>query len=389
MQGAGTLGVAKSVAREWPHLRVKCVDVAPDLGLLQWISQVIGEIDNPDPVTEVGFTSHGRWQLELRRDVNHPHLAELELGEDAVLLVTGGACGITAETTKALAKHRRLRLVLVGRSAIPQPEPASTRDIVDAGGLRHFLINEHRAKSAKVKPAEIEADLKRILKERQIRCNVRALEDAGAEIAYHALDVRDSDAFAQLIDDVYSRWGRIDGVIHGAGIIEDKLIRDKSGKSFANVYFTKVSSALTLARKLRPEFLKFLVFFSSVAARFGSPGQCDYSAANEVLNKLADRLSVEWPNVRTVSVNWGPWETGMMSDELIKRFAARGIQPIPMTVGVQRFLDILRRPVREEPELVVTASLSQIAGSEHVDIEEPWQLTQSAVLQPQQAVAFS
>jgi hypothetical protein len=79
----------------------------------------------------------------------------------------------------------------------------------------------------------------------------------------------------------------------------------------------------------------------------------------------------------------------MMSDELIKRFAARGIQPIPMTVGVQRFLDILRRPVREEPELVVTASLSQIAGSEHVDIEEPWQLTQSAVLQPQQAVAFS
>ena len=389
VQGAGTLGVAKSAAREWPRLRVKCIDLAPDLELFQWIDQVIREIHNPDSAREVGFSSHGRWHLELqRREASPAELAELELDEGAVVLVTGGACGITAEVTKGLARNRRLRLVLVGRSAIPEPEPASTRDIVDPAALRQFLISEHRAKSAKVKPSEVEAELKRILKERQIRRNLSALEAAGTEISYHALDVRDGDAFGQLIDEVYGRWGRIDGVIHGAGIVNDRLIRDKSAESFAAVYLTKVTPALTLARKLRPQSLKFLVFFSSVAGRFGNSGQCDYSAANEVLNKLADRLSVEWPNVHTVSVNWGPWEGGMVGDELIRLFALRGIRPIPMAVGVQQFLDVLTRSVKEEPELVITASLSQIAGSALAETEdEARPPPHDTAVQRQQAVA--
>jgi NAD(P)-dependent dehydrogenase (short-subunit alcohol dehydrogenase family) len=227
--------------------------------------------------------------------------------------------------------------------------------------LRQFLIGEYQVKSAKVKPSEVEAELKRILKDRQLRRNLKILEETGAEISYNALDVRDADAFGQLIDDVYGRWGRIDGVIHGAGIIDDKLIRDKSVESFEAVYRTKVVPALTLARKLHPGSLKFLVFFSSVAGRFGNVGQCDYSAANEVLNKLADRLSVEWPNVYTVSINWGPWAAGMVSEELIRLYALRDIQPIPMEIGAQYCVDVLRRHAKEEPELVITASLAQIA----------------------------
>jgi NAD(P)-dependent dehydrogenase (short-subunit alcohol dehydrogenase family) len=310
------------------------------------------------------------------------------LEDGSVLLITGGAYGITAEVAKALASGRHLRLALVGRSARPEPESASTRNIANAAELRQFLIGERRAQNAKVKPSEIEADLKRILKEREIRRNLTALEQAGHELSYHAVDVSDHDAFARLIDDIYGRWGRIDGVIHGAGIVDDKLICDKSLESFDAVYLTKVSSALTLARKLRPDSLKFLLLFSSVAGRFGNAGQCDYSAANEVLNKLADRLRVEWPNVHAASLNWGPWEGGMVSEELIKLFALRDIRPIPMAIGVQCCLDVLARPFKTLPELVITASLSQIAGSGHAGAED--QVRQSRrrrVPQPQQAIA--
>lgn len=371
VQGAGTLGVVKSAAREWPHLRVKSIDIAPGLELSHWIEQVIKEFHHPDTAIEVGFTSQGRWHLKLEpREASRVNGPELDLDEGAVLLVTGGAYGITAEVTKALAQNNRLRLVLVGRSVVTEPEPATTRGIVDPGELRDSLISDYRAKSAKVRPTEVEAAVKRILKSRQIRRNLTVLEETGADLSYHALDVSNADAFGNLIDDVYSRWGKIDGVIHGAGIVDDRLIRHKSLESFAAVYRTKVAAALTLARKLHPESLKFLTFFSSVAGRFGNIGQSDYSAANEVLNKLADRLSVEWPNAHVVSINWGPWEAGMVSEELIRLYALRNIRTIPVEIGVQYCLDVLRKHAKEEPELVITASLAQIAAFERSDLHQ-------------------
>jgi NAD(P)-dependent dehydrogenase (short-subunit alcohol dehydrogenase family)/acyl carrier protein len=359
----GTLGVAKCAAREWPNLKVKCIDLDPSLGAGDWVGRVLTELRHDDHVLEIGYSTEGRWRLDLDPRRNHGTIRPtLELDASDVLLVTGGAYGITADIVRGLTRNRSLRLVLVGRSPLPEPELPSTRDLADPNALRQFLIGEMKRKSGKVKPSVVEAELRRVLKERQIRANLAAFRDAGAEVDYHALDVRDSAAFGRLIDDIYQRFGRIDGVLHGAGIIDDKLIRDKTPESFDAVYDTKVVSALTLARKLDPAKLKFLVFFSSIAGRFGNIGQCDYSAANEVLNKLADRLSTEWPNVHTVSINWGPWDSGMVNDELRKLYASRNIRPIPVETGVRHCLDVLERCDRREPELVITASLEAVAG---------------------------
>jgi len=150
--------------------------------------------------------------------------------------------------------------------------------------------------------------------------------------------VRDENAFGNLIEEIYQSYGRIDGVIHGAGIIEDKLIEDKNPDSFDRVLETKVASAFVLSRKLRPDSVKFLAFFSSVAGRFGNRGQSDYAAANEVLNKLAVYLDHQWPG-RVLAINWGPWiKTGMASAEVQSQFAKRGVQLIPPPAG-RRMLD--------------------------------------------------
>jgi malonyl CoA-acyl carrier protein transacylase len=360
---AGTLGVAKCASREWPHLKVKCIDLDPDLERSRWVERVLTELRLDDRTLEIGHTHEGRWRLDLQQRQDHGTiLPELELDAGAVVLVTGGAYGITADIAKGLARNRRLRLVLVGRSPMPEPESPATRNIAEPDALRQYLIGEMRSKHGTVRPAEVEAVLRRIFKERQIRANLAFLRESGAEVDYRALDVRNAAAFERLIDDVYARWGRIDGVLHGAGIIDDKLIRAKTVESFDAVYDTKVIPALTLARKLDPAKLKFLVFFSSVAGRFGNAGQCDYSAANEVLNKLADRLNVEWPNVHTVSINWGPWDSGMVNDELRKLYASRNIHPIPVETGVRHCLEVLECRDRQEPELVITASLDAIAG---------------------------
>ena len=123
---------------------------------------------------------------------------------------------------------------------------------------------------------------------------------------------------------------------------------------FARVFRTKVDSAFTLAEKIRPEGLGFLAFFSSISARFGNVGQIDYSAANEVLNKLANRLSREWP-ARVVAFNWGPWEAGMVSDELKRLYESAGMGLLSIERGVQAFVEEWSLPPTPSAEVLIVS----------------------------------
>jgi NAD(P)-dependent dehydrogenase (short-subunit alcohol dehydrogenase family) len=279
-----------------------------------------------------------------------------------VVLVTGGAYGITANLARMLADKYHPHLVLVGRSALPGEEDELTRHVTDVQQLRGLLTEQLQAQQQKVRPAAVEAELKRLLKEREITANLAAFRKSGCEVEYHCLDVRDSKAFDALIDETYRRLGRIDGVIHGAGVISDKLILDKPVATFDAVFETKVLPALTLAARLDYASTRFIVFLSSVAGRFGNIGQADYSAANEVLNKLADQLSDAWPHLHALSINWGPWDAGMVNDDLRRLYASRSIQPIPAATGQRHFLDELERGPRRQPEIVISSSIGQIAA---------------------------
>lgn len=98
---------------------------------------------------------------------------------------------------------------------------------------------------------------------------------------------------------------------------------------------TKTDSAFTLVRKVRADSLKLLVFMSSVSASFGNRGQSDYGAANGVLNGIAMLVAARW-NTRVCAINWGPWDkTGMVTEEVKRQFATRGIQVIPLAAGVE------------------------------------------------------
>jgi NAD(P)-dependent dehydrogenase (short-subunit alcohol dehydrogenase family)/acyl carrier protein len=359
---AGTLGVAKSAAREWANVRVKCIDAAPTLDPAALAAQITREMFSSNHDVEVGFDEDGRYRVDLvPRVLERGNLGEFALEPGSVVLVTGGAYGITANLARMLADKYRPHLVLVGRSPLPGDEDELTRDVTDTQALRRLLTERLQAQHQKVTPAAVEAELKRILKEREIAANLVAYRSSGCTVEYHCLDVRDNEAFNALIDEIYRRLGRIDGVIHGAGVISDKLILNKSVETFDTVFDTKVLPALTLAARLDLAALRFIVFLSSVAGRFGNIGQADYSAANEVLNKLADQLSHAWPHLHALSINWGPWDAGMVNDDLRRLYASRSIQPIAAATGQRHFLDELEHGPRRQPEIVITSSIGQIA----------------------------
>lgn len=359
---APTIGMFKTLKREWPELFVKTLDLdlTADSNLL--FSQLIDEITTDDGHVEIGLDGAHRWHIALNDQPAAESPRSLRLDSDAVVLITGGAYGVTADVAKALARQARPRLILVGRSPLPEPEADETGVLEDVASLRRHLITAMRARSSTVLPAEIERSMSRILKDRQIRANLAAMQQAGATVEYHSVDVRSAEQFGALIDDLYARFGRIDGVIHGAGVIEDTFINRKSPQSFANVFSTKVDSALILAHKLRPDGLQFLVFFSSVAGRFGNMGQIDYSAANEYLNKLADHLDRQWPG-RVVAVNWGPWDAGMISDELRRLYRTRGVELIPVDEGARLLIEELQHGKQAPAEVVIACSLNALATS--------------------------
>jgi NAD(P)-dependent dehydrogenase (short-subunit alcohol dehydrogenase family) len=354
---AGTLGIIKTLRREYPRLHVKAIDVDPTLPADMLATRLLLEAGADDDLVEVGLTGQGRRRPDLIEQTPTASPSP-PFDRDSVILVTGGAYGVTADVARALAVAAKPRLILVGRSPLPAAEAARTKGL-DRAALRKLFLDDIRVRGEPVVPAEIERSVNRLLKDRQIHANLDACTAAGATVEYRTLDVRDDEPFAALIDELYERFGRIDGVIHGAGVIEDRRIADKTLDSFANVFRTKVDSALTLARKLRPEGLKFLAFFGSVSGRFGNAGQVDYSAANEVLNKLADHLQGRWPG-RVVCLNWGPWDGGMISEELRRLYTAAGVELIPIEEGVAAFLAEISQTERRSAEVVIACGVEQM-----------------------------
>ena len=263
----------------------------------------------------------------------------LKLGPDSVVLLTGGARGITARISVELARRYRCSLELVGRTPLgPEEDDDRIAAAPDLPALRNLLASRdpHR------KPAEIEAECRRIVAVREIRQTLADIRAAGASANYHPVDASDPAAFGALIDELYSRHGRLTGMVHGAGILEDKLLIQKTADSVRRVFETKVRSALTLAEKLRDD-VGFAVFFSSVSGLFGNRGQTDYAAASEALDKIAVFLRKRLPG-RVVSIDWGPWdEIGMVTPELRREYQRRGIDLISPAEGVEAFFAELDR----------------------------------------------
>jgi acyl transferase domain-containing protein/NAD(P)H-dependent flavin oxidoreductase YrpB (nitropropane dioxygenase family)/NAD(P)-dependent dehydrogenase (short-subunit alcohol dehydrogenase family) len=358
----GVIGFVKCLAFEWPEVLVRVVDLDPGKPAVELADRLLGELGDPEGPLEVGYAGARRvtWEpVPALLDVK-ANVAPL-LSPESTVLITGGARGITAAVALELARRFQPNLILVGRSPLPpEAEPADTAPLTDPAALKAALIARlQRGAGAPVQPAAVEAAYQRLLQEREMRDNLARMRQAGAKVHYHSVDVRDEQALGGLLDDIERRFGGLDGVIHGAGVIEDKLVRDKTPESFDRVFGTKAESAWILSRRLCPERLKFCVFFASIASRYGNKGQSDYAAANEVLSKLASALDRRWP-CRVFSVAWGPWsDVGMVAD-LAKHLTQRGLQLISPEQGPGLLLDELLHGRKGESEVIIAG------GAEHV-----------------------
>jgi acyl carrier protein len=340
----GVSALARTAALEWPQAAVKAIDLergsgkqARDANALA--AAIVGELLYGGTTLEVGLHADGRRTTLTSVPTPSPSVAAENINSSSVVVVSGGGRGVTAAALIALAKAKQPRMVLLGRTALGD-EPEELRSIGDEAGLKRALMQREQAAGRKPTPAELNTQMSALLALREIRATLAALKAAGSEARYLALDVSDATALSAALKTVRKEWGPITAVIHGAGVLADKRIEEKTDAQFDRVFDTKVSGLRALLAATAKDPLSALCVFSSVAARTGNLGQCDYAMANEVLNLVACAEHTRRGASCVVrAIGWGPWEGGMVTPSLKSHFQQMGVALIPLDIGAQRFVE--------------------------------------------------
>ena len=337
---AGAGGLVKTLAREAPALFCRALDVAPVDAPATAAAVVLAELaDAATDVVEVGVDAEGNRRTLRVADRPAPaHGDGTPVGPDDVVVVTGGARGVTARCVLELARRVAPEFVLLGRtelieepawaSEVPDAEltAAAARALVEAGG------------GVRPSPRDVAAARDGVLAGREVRATLEAVRTHGATVRYAAVDVTDADQVRAALADVAHRATVL---VHAAGTLADAMLDDKTRSDVHRVLAPKLAGLHHVTQALRDAPLHTVALFGSVAGVHGNPGQADYAVANEALARWgasADRHR----NPRSVTtLAWGAWDGGMVTPDLREHFRALGVPLIDPDDGARAFADHL------------------------------------------------
>ncbi len=349
-------GLVKTLALEWPEVRCRALDVSSLWSTDDAAQAIVDELTNEGPV-ELGLGPAGRVTLALRDAKVHGGPLPLKSGD--VVVVTGGARGVTADCARELAKASGATVLLLGRSPAPVLEPTWLAAAKDEASIKRVLLEQ--AAGARPSPKQLAESCRQVFAARDIRATLDAARSAGVKAEYRQVDVRDVDSVKAVLAEARQSLGPIRGLVHGAGVLRDKRIEDKRDDDFDQVLDPKIAGLRSVLEATRADELAVVGLFSSVSGRFGRKGQTDYALANQALVSIAQAESMRRPSCRVVALDWGPWAGGMVTPALEATFKAEGISLIPLSTGARAFVDELRVSPTGPREVVLGAGFGEAA----------------------------
>ncbi|MEO6651914.1 MAG: SDR family NAD(P)-dependent oxidoreductase [Ilumatobacteraceae bacterium] len=357
----GLTGLARTASIEWPSVTVRLIDVERAERSVDRVAHAIADellrgADTPD----VRLSADGE-RFVTQLTPTSLHVGTLPLGASDVVVVSGGGRGVTAATMIELARASGATFVLLGRSELAD-EPARYATASDDAELKRLVLDDARATGDTLTPLALDEVVGATLANREIDATISAISDVGGRAIYVAVDITDLDAVERALATIRADVGPITGVVHGAGVLADKLIVDKTPTQFAHVFDTKVGGLRNLLTATDHDDLRVLCLFSSIAARTGNAGQADYAMANEVLNRVAiDQHRRRGDRCVVKSIGWGPWSGGMVTPELARHFESIGVGLIPIDVGARMLVDELAGAQRDQVEVFLGGDVVAIA----------------------------
>jgi acyl transferase domain-containing protein len=339
------LGPCRVIPHEFPLIRTRSIDVvlpaAPSWQADRLCEQLLVELASSPSDHAVALRGGERWVESFQPTRLPPVTRRAWLRDGGVYLITGGLGGIGLELGAHLAQAAAVKLVLVGRSGLPERDQWAA-----------LLADRNTPDTLARKIAQ-----------------VLSIEARGAEVVIARADVTDETQMRDVVAQARERFGALHGVVHAAGSIDDELMLMKSPESALGVIGPKVRGAIVLDTVLRGTELDFFVLFSSVSSILGLQGQVDYTAANAFLDAFArDRSTRE--RSRTVAINWSAWQdVGMVA--AITAHAAQRAAPVAVGVAQQTSHPWLERHTASSHDSVFSTAFSgskQWLLAEHVVI---------------------
>jgi len=306
--GGGVSGFTKALKRERPASLIKVVDFEPSRATAAPADRLIEETLRDPGSVEVGYFGAERWGVGLREEALEEAAEPVEMGAESVFVVTGAAGSIVSAIVADLAQGSQGIFHLLDLAPPPDPEEEDLQRFrSDPESLRMELFERMKAEGERATPAKVERQLSVLERSRSALEAIESVQAVGGQAHYHSVDLLDAEAVTRVVDEVRERHGRIDFLIHAAGLEISHALSDKSAEEFDLVFDVKSQGWFHLLEAAAEMPLGATVVFSSIAGRFGNAGQTDYSAANDLLCKLTSNLRRSRPQTRGVAIDWTAW----------------------------------------------------------------------------------
>jgi 3-oxoacyl-(acyl-carrier-protein) synthase/acyl carrier protein/NAD(P)-dependent dehydrogenase (short-subunit alcohol dehydrogenase family) len=335
--GGAVVGFTKAYKRERMDALVKAVDFEPQCVAAQVADLLISETQRDPGAVEIGYQGGERWTIGLQEHPAADGRPGLTLDQNTVFVITGAAGGIVSAITSDLAAASGGTFYLLDLVPEPDPEnPDLKRFVSDRDGLKRELFARIQARGERATPALVERELA-ALERAQAACSaIQAVRTAGGTPHYCSVNLTDPEAVAKVIGQVRERSGRIDVLLHAAGMERSHFLPDKDQREFNLVFDVKSEGWFNLLRAIGDMPLGATVAFSSIAGRFGNGGQADYSSANDLLCKFTSSFRTTRPATRGIAIDWTAWGgIGMATRGSIpKMMELAGIDMLPPEAGV-------------------------------------------------------
>ncbi len=307
---AAFFGLGKVIGQEHDHIQCRSIDIDDSVNPAALLEEITASAE-----LRVAYRNGNRYVEEFRSlDLSQTQPRAVDINDQGVYVITGGTGGLGLEMGKYLASKHKVNLCLLNRSSLPKRE----------AWPEILLTNDDRKLCRKIEA-------------------IQAMEANGSEVLLYQADITDAGSLQGIFSSLRTKYGRIKGIIHCAGVAGDGFIFRKDPHLFEQVINPKIKGTWLLHHLTQNDSPDFMVLFSSVNAFLGGPGQGDYTAANAFLDSFAVNRNKK--GSRTLAINWPAWkETGMAVDYGVQNMGGM-FKALPTATALKAFDEIINLDV--------------------------------------------